>query len=409
MTTALDGFLDLAGPGEAWCVTGVRLEPDPTLARGSGALGLPAEEHRRRAVQLERAWLTEAWAPDGRCWELRYGPSGRGDGRLGCVLLARAAGPTPLAARAGAHLLREQLGRLPGSVRRIPLDAGQLMGALRPWKPVGMVEIRPRVHWSAIPRKDAAFPYGLYVDALTAEPVAWEPLWTELTRIDGRFSLGVRLEPLVWRQQDTAMVERLLVEYTALGRPGRFNPATGWQEGAVPFAEEAAVRYARLRQAVDNGHAYRLRTALACADPAALASVAQAAQVLAAAVGGGGGAGAAVVRSVRDPGEHHAAWRAFAHLHDEWLPEVRQQDFPYGLGDFERMLVDRVSVAEASAAFRLPAETGGHLPMFSVFSADPQGGTPARPAGPPPSTAAGLPLPPPGFGGPPEPWQGRTP
>ncbi len=263
------------------------------------------------------------------------------------------------------------------------------------------------MHWSAIPRKDAAFPYGLYVDALTSEPVAWEPLWTELTRIDGRFSLGVRLEPLVWRQQDTAMVERLLVEYKALGRPGRFNPATGWQEAAVPFAEEAAVRYARLRQAVDTGPAYRLRTALACADPAALASVAQAAQVLAAAVGGAGGAGTAVVRPVRDPGEHRAAWRAFAHLHDEWLPQVRQQEFPYGLGDFERMLVDRVVVAEASAAFRLPAETSGHLPLFSVFAADPRGGTPTRPPEPPPS-AAGLPLPPPGFGGPSEPRQGRT-
>ncbi|MEY9837341.1 hypothetical protein [Streptacidiphilus sp. EB103A] len=406
MITAQDGFIDLSWAGAAWCVTGVRLEPDPTIAHNASALGLPEEERRRRAVARERAWLADAWAPDGRCWELRYGPSGRGDGRLDCVLLARAYGLTPEAARTAAYRLREHLDRLPSSVRAIPLGTPRLTSWLRPFEPsesAQPTEIRPRVHWSKLARADAAFPYGLYVDALTAEPIAWEPLWTELTRIDGMFTLGIRLEPMPWRHQDAAMLDRLLTEYSALERPGRFNPAIGRQEEALPFARQAVAGYTRLRHVASTEYAYRLRTTLACADRATDQSAAQAAHLLAATFGGPGQDGSrAVARPVQDHGERRAAWHAFTHLHDVWLPRTREQEFPYAFGEFERMLADRVGVFEASAVFRLPTETSGHLPLFSVGA--PAGAT-ATPTTLPPWTASepGLPPPPPGF------TDGRTP
>ncbi|MFC1438261.1 hypothetical protein ABUW04_08330 [Streptacidiphilus sp. N1-10] len=406
MITAQDGFVDLSWAGAAWCVTGVRLEPDPTIARNASALGLPEEERRRRAVARERAWLTDAWAPDGRCWELRYRPSGRHDGRLDCALLARAHGPTPEAARTAAYRLREHLDRLPSSVRAIPLDTPRLTSCLRPFEPAESArptEIRPRVHWSRLARADAAFPYGLYVDALAAEPISWEPLWTELTRINGMFTLGIRLEPMPWRHQDAAMLDRLITEYSALERPGRFNPAIGRQEAALPFAQQAVARYSRLRHVASTECAYRLRATLACADQATDQSAAQAAYLLAAAFGGPGQEGSrAVVRPVQDLEERRAAWYAFTHLHDEWLPRTRQQEFPYAFGEFERMLADRVGVPEASAVFRLPTGTSGHLPLFTVSA--PAGATTA-PATVPPGIASeyGLPQPPPGF------TDGRTP
>ena len=405
MITARDGFLDLSWAGAAWCVTGVRLEPDPTIARNASALGLPEEERRRRAVARERAWLTDAWALDGRCWELRYGPSGRGDQRLDCVLLARAYGPTPEAARTAAYGLREHLDRLPSSVRAIPLGTARLAACLCPFEPAESarpVEIRPRVRWSAIARTDAAFPYGLYVDPPAAEPIAWEPLWTELTRIDGMFTLGIRLEPMPWRHQDAAMLDRLLAEYSALERPSRFNPAIGRQEEALPFARQAVAGYTRLRHVASTEYAYRLRITLACADRATDQSTAQAAYLLAAAFGGSGRGGPrAVVRPVQDQAERRAAWRAFTHLHDVWLPRTRQQEFPYAFGEFERMLADRVGVSEASTVFRLPTETSGHLPLFSVGA--PTGATQAPTESPGTASEPELPQPPPGF------TDGRTP
>ncbi|MFG3498019.1 hypothetical protein [Streptomyces sp. NPDC047928] len=402
MSGAPDPFLLLTGPGAAWCYTGVRLEPDPSIANNAAAVGLPDEQRRAQVVGRERAWLTGHWADDGRCWELRCTAGDRDggdDGRLTCVLLGRAHGPDPQRARASAERLRAGLAALPRHVRTAPLTGPEIARVLRPL-PDGaahLVEVRKRLTWAPMQRSDAAFPVGVTVEPFSTEPMSWEPLWAELARTPGTTVLAVRLEPAPWYGHHTEAVRRLLHEYHALARPGRFNPALGRQEPAVPFAAHAAAFYEWLLGSAAAEAAHRVRITLAADRPLPPGLP----ELVAATVSGPTPPGerprpGAVVRPVRDPAEVRQGWHAFTTLHDTWLPGVHQQDVPLPLGPFERMLADRVVAAEVSAAFRLPYEVPGHGALFRTTGGDVPSPAPSAP--PPPPGPGGVPFPePPDF------------
>jgi hypothetical protein len=399
VTAATAGYVDLAGAGAARCCTGVRLEPDPSLVNNAAALGLPEEQRRDQVVERERAWLAARWAADGRCWELRYatpraaGRTGSGGG-LSCVLLARAQGPDPATARTAARRLRADLDTLPRHVRTADLPGPELAHVLRPFRDgtAHLVEIRKRLRWEPIRRSDAAFPLGVTVEPLTTEAVDWAPVWAELARTPAALVLAVRLEPLPWGPADHHLVDRLLREYHTLARPGRFNPAIGRQEPALPFAAHAAARYEALLADATVAPAHRMRVTLASDEP-----VPPQLSELVAAVVSAPGPARAVVCPVLAPRERQLAWRAFTTLHGVGLPGVQQQDVPAPLGPFEQALAERVPPAEATSVFRLPYEVPGHPPLFALTPAPRAASAPAAHSGP------GLPPPPPGF------TDGRTP
>ncbi|MDK1475457.1 hypothetical protein QNO07_18875 [Streptomyces sp. 549] len=398
-----DPYLQLNGPGAVWCYTGVRLEPDPAAAHNATAVGLPEEQRRVEVVQRERAWLAGQWAADGRCWELRVtnGPgadAAPGGGRLSCVLLGRAFGTDPHRARASAERLREGLAALPRHVRTDPLSSREIDSALRPI-PDGaahLVEVRKRLTWQSIHRSDAAFPVGVTVDPFSTEAMSWEPVWSPLARTPGTTVLVVRLEPAPWHHQHTDAVRRLLGEYQSLARPGRFNPAIGRQEPAVPFAAHAAAFYEWLLGSAASEPAYRVRIVLASDRPVPHGLP----ELVASTVTGPPPPGerprpGAFVGRVSAPADVRQAWRAFTTMHDVWLPDVHQQGVPPALGALERVLADRVVVPETSSAFRLPYEVPGRGMLFRM-SADT--GRPAPAPSPPPPGPSGVPFPePPDF------------
>ncbi|MGW1378014.1 hypothetical protein ACWD6P_27590 [Streptomyces sp. NPDC002446] len=344
----------------------------------SGAhIGLPEAQRRIEAATLEQVWLSRQWQPDGRAFELRYATEPGGG--VSCTLLCRTHGPDGRSASAAALALRDALADTPRHVRAAPIeDAAELHTVLVPFAqpPAGLAEVRKRLSWSWLQRRDTDFPLGVAFTPLLGEAVSWEPVWEALVRADTRTVVGVFLEPYAPPQQLLSYLGYLTQEYGRLAQPGQPSPVFTQYIAPDPFAQRAAGLYRDALTAC-SGRTYRLRISLAGTGPAPLPL----AELIAATVAPStaapstaapsvvppstAGAGGAVARAV-PPHETAAAWAALTGLQHTWLDTTYRQEAPQPLGGWEQILADLVDVPQASAAFRFPYEIPGRPPLFTT-------------------------------------------
>ncbi|WP_377271330.1 hypothetical protein [Peterkaempfera sp. SMS 1(5)a] len=353
------------GPHGAWAWAGLRLEPEPAIS-GSGAhVGLPEAQRRVEAAALEQVWLSQHWRPDGRSFELRYVMPAPGGG-ISCALLCRMHGADAAAATAAVLALRDSLAP-PRHVRAEPIsDTGELHSVLVPFGgvPGGLAEVRRRLVWAWLNRRDTDFRLGVAVCPLVGQAVSWEPVWEALARQDAPTVLGVCLEPYAPPPELPAYLRYLAQEYGRLSQAGQSNPIYQQHIAPDPFALRAVPLYQdALRDCSDR--TYRMRISLASghsAPPLHLAELLAATVSPPAALPGGGGA---VARAV-PVHEAAAAWGNLAGLHQTWLDAAYRQEVPQPLGEREKILAGFVAVSQASAAFRFPYEVPGRPPLFGT-------------------------------------------
>lgn len=387
-----------AGPSGAWAWAGLRLEPEPAMSENGAHIGLPEAQRRAEAAALEQVWLSHQWLPDGRAFELRYATAPGGG--VACTLLCRTHGPDHASASAAVLALRDALADAPRHVRAAPIeDAGELHTALVPFEqpPPGLAEVRKRLSWAWLQRRDTDFPLGVAFSPLLPEAVSWEPVWEALARESAPTTVGICLEPYVPPPDLLPYVQYLTREYGRLAQPGQPNPVFTQYIAPDPFAVHAAARYQDTLSAL-SGRGYRLRISLATAGAAPL----RLAELIAATVSPsttaappyatpgspyaayGGGAAAREVPAHEGAG----AWANLTGLQYSWLDATYRQDVPRPLGDRERLLADLVDVPQASAAFRFPYEVPGRPPLFSTGR---RTDTPTSPPASPPASASTSP------------------
>jgi hypothetical protein len=153
----------------------------------------------------------------------------------------------------------------------------------------------------------------------------------------------------------TGRLQSIAREYARLAAAGPGNPVWTTAAPPDPFAVSAAPTYADSVQRYAT-RAYRIRISVLAGEPVDPAFP----ELLAATVGGG------VVR--RPPAEElGAAWQNLAALNRDWLDQTYRQGSPEGeLGEVERILCDLADESEAATTLRLPFESQGHLPLFTV-------------------------------------------
>ncbi|MGW9041032.1 hypothetical protein ACWGQL_00460 [Streptomyces lydicus] len=368
--------LSTTGPSGAWAWAGLRLEPEPAMSENGAHLGLPEDQRRLEAATLEQVWLSRQWLPDGRAFELRYATAP--DTGVTCTLLCRTHGADARSASAAAVALRDALADTPRHVRAAPVeDTAELHAALVPFAgtPAGLAEVRKRLTWAWLQRRDTDFPLGVAFSPLLGEAVSWEPVWEALARERTRTVVGICLEPYAPPPDLLGYLRYLTQEYGRLAQPGRPSPVFTQYIAPDPFAVHAAARYGETLAAC-AGRAYRLRISLAAERAAPLPL----AELLAATVAPAGAApGGAVARAV-PPHERAAAWAGLSGMQHTWLDTTYRQEVPQPLGGWEQLLADLVDVPQASAAFRFPYEIPGRPPLFS---------TARRGAGPAPGGSTG--------------------
>jgi hypothetical protein len=364
-----------AGPQGAWAWAGLRLEPEPAISENGAHVGLPEAQRRIEAASLEQVWLSQHWRPDGRSFELRYArPPGGG---VSCTLLCRMHGRDAASASAAALALRDALSSAPRHVRVQPIeDSRELHTALVPFEraPGGLAEVRKRLTWAWLNRRDTDFSLGVAVSPLVGEAVSWEPVWDALARQADPTVIGVCLEPYAPPQDLHSYLRFLAQEYGRLCRPGQPNPIYQQYIAPDPFALRAAPLYQDALRAC-SGRAYRMRISLAAVGAAPL----HLAELLAATISPLNATldGGAVARAVPPP-ESEAAWTNVTGLHRTWLDAAYRQEVPQPLGEREKVLADLVDLPQASAAFRFPYEIPGRPPLFVTTRRSEA--PPARPA-----------------------------
>ncbi|MEV4329072.1 hypothetical protein AB0K02_00740 [Streptomyces sp. NPDC049597] len=351
-----------ASASEAWAWSGLRLEPRPAMSDNGAHVGLPESQRRTEAAALEQVWLSRQWVPDGRAFELRYTNGAHG---ITGTLLCRARGRDGASASAAALALRGALMDGPRHVRAEPIeDANELHTVLVPsaHPPVGLAEVRKRVVWAYLRRRDTDFPLGVAFEPLIPESVSWEPVWDALVRESVPTTVSICLEPYAPPHELRSYLAYLAQEYGRLSQPGRPNPVFTQYIPPDPFAVRAAGLYQEALSAL-SGRTYRLRISLAAPD----AVPHHLAELIAATVSApsGAGPGGPVARAVAAH-EAPAAWGNITGLQHCWLAAAYQQDVPQPLGAWERVLADLVDVPQASAAFRFPYEIPGRPPLFAT-------------------------------------------
>ncbi len=340
-------------PGAHWAWVAVRLRPATTLAR---TLAYPEVEEQSWLAQLavaERAWLAGRWSTGQHArWELRFGSNG-GEA-LSCVLLARTHGTDLDAVVAAAAALRDRLAAAPAHVVAEPvLDDGEVRRLLRV-APRDAYEVRKPVRWAWRDPRETGQRIAATVTPLTAGGTSWETIWHALAGQAAPTTVAVYLEPWAAPAQLAPHLTRLAGAYAGIARGRRGNPIWNVASPPDPFAEEVAGRYAEAARRY-TGRCFRLRVSVVSAGPLDPGF----AELVAAAIGG-------VVCPVA-PNETATAARNLATLDRGWLDETYRQGAPPGeLADPARTLTDTVDTAEASAAFRLPYELPGHLPLFTA-------------------------------------------
>lgn len=320
------GVLAQSTGGAHWAWVGARLRP---------AVGaLPSRE-------ADRSWLIRRWSTDhGTRWELRY----TNTPALSATLLGRVHGrDLDAVTSAAAGLLA-----VPDTVHAEPFATPeQVRTALQPARPhpAGCYEVRKRLEWAPVVRRDVGRRWCLAVRPLVGDDGAWEPVWAELARLPDPTTIGVLVEPYLVTEPLVGNLRRLAAGYARLGQDDR-NPV--WNVSrADPFAAEAAPGYADALRRYP-GHAYLARVSVQSEgplDPGFAELVATAA----------GGAACQV-----SPGELDAAWRNLAALNRDWLADTYRQGGPAGqLNPTEQVLCELVDATEATAAFRFPYEPAG--------------------------------------------------
>ena len=341
-----------SSPGAHWAWVAVRMRPATTLAR---TLAYPEVDERRWLAQLaaaERAWLAGRWS-DSRYsrWELRFSSN---DGEaLSCVLLGRTHGDDRDAVVAAAAALRDRLAAAPGHVVAEPvLDDGEVRRLLR--VPRDVYEVRKPLRWAWRDPRETGRRVEAAVTPLAAGATSWETIWHALAGKAVPTTIAVYLEPWAAPAQLGPYLTRLAGAYAGIAKGKRGNPIWNVASPPDPFAEEAAGRYADAARRY-TGRCFRLRVSVASAGPLDPGF----AELVAAATGG-------VVCPVA-PAEAAEAARNLATLDRGWLDQTYGQGAPTGeLADPARILTDPVDADEASAAFRLPYELPGHLPLFTA-------------------------------------------
>ncbi|WP_432104958.1 hypothetical protein [Streptomyces sp. bgisy091] len=350
-----------ASATEAWAWSGLRLEPRPAMSDNGAHVDLPEAQRRAEAGVLEQVWLSHQWVPDGRAFELRYTNGAHG---ITGTLLCRARGRDGASASAAVLALRDALSAGPRHVRAEPIeDATELHGVLVPsaHPPGGLAEVRKRLVWAYLRRRDTDFPLGVAFEPLVPESVSWEPVWEALARESAATTVSICLEPCAPPYELRSYLAYLAQEYGRLAQPGRPNPVFAQYVPPDPFAVRAAPLYQEALGTLAE-RAYRLRISLTSEGPVPhqLAELIAATLTPPSAPGGG-----PVVRAV-EVHEAPAAWGNITGLQHCWLAGAYGQDVPQPLGAWERVLADLVDVPQASAAFRFPYEIPGRPPLFAT-------------------------------------------
>ncbi|HEX4703547.1 MAG TPA: toll/interleukin-1 receptor domain-containing protein [Pseudonocardiaceae bacterium] len=362
MTT--DGVVVESTAVAHWAWVGLRLTPAPTLAESRAYPDVEEPQLRAETSAAERAWLSALWSTDfGARWELRY-TNEIADLPVASTLLGRVQGRDLAEVTGAATALRDRLARTPRHVRAEPiLDADQLKSALTPgWLDQrGQFELRKPLDWAWCTRPgDANRKVCFAVAPLVANDLSWEPVWHELANLPSPTTVGFYLEPYQPSDRRSDELRKLVSEYRALATERRPSPL--WTETVPPdlFAARAAPGYVDAARRYAR-RCYRMRISVASAGPLDPSF----AELLAATAGG-----ATVCRVA--PADTDGAWRNLASVERDWLDDTYRQGSPAGeLNAEERILCDVVDLDEASAAFRLPREILGHVPLFADRSAQP--------------------------------------
>jgi hypothetical protein len=341
-----DGVLVQSAGDAHWAWVGLRLRPAPD-----------DQPESAWARETERAWLAGQWATEhGARWELRY-RNNPADRTVTATLLGRVHGRDLAGVRAAALALRDRLAATPRHVRAEPIqDADEVRAALtpNPPHPAGFADLRKPLTWAWSQRGDTGRRVCVGIGALAGEDRSWQPVWSELARLDTPTTVGVYLEPYQPAPALTARLRGLATEYAVLASPRVTNAL--WQVGqpADPVAAAVAPGYADAAQRY-TGRCFRLRISVLSQGPLPAGF----AELLAHTVGG-----AAVVHPA--PAERTAAYQNVAALNREWLAETCAQGTPPGeLTDVERVLSDLVDVSEAATAFRLPRDVPDEVSPFT--------------------------------------------
>jgi hypothetical protein len=353
-----EGVLVESTPDASWAWIGIRLAPAPTLAESRAYADVAEPQRRIESSAGEQAWLAGQWSTmHGVRWELRY-TNDLESKLVSCTLLGRVHDRDAQIAAAAAVSLRDRLTDTPRHIRSDPiLDVREVSRRLAP-TPLdaqGCFEIRKRLSWARCSRRETKRQVCFAVSPLAADGRSWEPLWHELARLPRATVVSVYLEPYAPSVGLTAGIAQLAQEYAYLAGPGPVNPV--WSTVAPPdqFAVAAASLYAEATRRYAT-RAYRIRVSIVSQGPVPWAF----SELVAASVGG------AVVRQP-PPAELDASWRNLAALNRDWLDETYRQGAPAGcLTETERILCDLVDLPEATAAFRMPYEVPGHLPLFTT-------------------------------------------
>ncbi|HKN56389.1 MAG TPA: toll/interleukin-1 receptor domain-containing protein, partial [Amycolatopsis sp.] len=255
-----------------------------------------------------------------------------------------------------AAALRDRLAAAPRHVVAEPiLDADVVRALLRPPGPAphGGFEVRKNLRWAWRDPRETGRRIGFTVAPLTAGATTWEAIWHGLAQQAAATTIAVYLEPYFLPEQFTQHLDRLAAAYAGLADGRRGNPI--WNVGSPPdpFAKATADRYTEAARRY-SGRCFRLRISVfsnASVDPGFVELVA----------GAAGGVACPI-----SPAETDAAWRNLATLDRGWLDDTYRQGAPANeLVDVARILAETVDADEAVAAFRLPYELPGHLPLFT--------------------------------------------
>lgn len=359
-------FLTANDGSGSWTWAGVRLSAEGRIDATQRYADLSWDERRKRLTEQDTAWLAAQWdvpAPGSR-FEVRFATGAKAL-KVQAAFLVRVLAATPDESRrlAGERLRRAAgpHGSLPAHVAAHPIDSE---AELRAWlaypaQVAGFVEVCKNLSANRITRGGAALAYAVchgFFDGGSA----WDMWWRSFAALPFPAVLSVGFDPYdadirVFRDR----LERRAAELEELARQGIPSPLNPY---LVPPDQAAQAAVAGYRRALARytGRCFRIRLALASAQPLSPAFVESLVRTVSSATGATRAVEVATAELDQAVGE-------FRVLGAPWLPATRQSQLPAELDDLDRLLHSLTDVAEAASVLSLPVHWPG---MPAVFDRD---------------------------------------
>ncbi|MGD0702238.1 MAG: hypothetical protein ABSA02_20435 [Trebonia sp.] len=357
-------FLSTSDGSGAWAWAGVQLSADGGIEATQRFADLSWPERRKRLTQEETAWLAAQWdAPvPGSRFEVRFA-TGTKAAKVQAALLVRVRAATPDAARSvAAERLRCAAGPEGGLPRHVQGRSIDSEAELRGWlgypsRVDDFVEVRKHLSAVRIVRGGTALPHAV-CHGFFDSGGAWDAWWRGFAALPFPVVMSIGFDPYDANDPTfRGLLERRAMELDELSRPGIPSPLNPYQVLADRAAQAAAPSYRRA-VARYTGRCFRIRVALASAQPLPQTLVESLAATVSSVTGGVRAVRVATAELDQVVGEFRALGAP------AWLPATYQQQLPAPPDGLDQLLHSLADVTEAAAVLSLPVHWPGMPPVF---------------------------------------------